>query len=414
MYLQQKIKNTNMKVFRAEHLRDGNFTRVNNGLLDGHLSSDAAIMLIFILSLPEDWYFNIEFVANNFNWSTSKVSKLIKELKEKGHMKSHQTRFKNGDFGECFYEVFEKSNEAQTKINKPNVKNGYTINGSTKNDATIEASKIKGAKTETLYFQGLNGNTKNGSTISDKHINTINTNTYINTIKPSEKIEPKKETPQPITEIKPLQKTQEVKQIENKLKDIGIQNTKYLFNNFSLDVIKRQIDYFAYKDEYKRTAGALVNAIKIDEEAPEEFKREMIRIEHNNYKHKYRHSFREFASNVGVNKTTLQDHFFWNITDALNEIGLLDTNNSAQNQENKFKYDEEKFKTLEARIQKCLTDITYTDFLTLVDDCLKTFSNVPQIDKKHIFKREILNGNINTFNYKKALSKFNLNKSEVI
>lgn len=223
-----------------------------------------------------------------------------------------------------------------------------------------------------------------------------------------------KETPKVITEIKPIQKTQEVEQIENKLKDIGIQNTKYLFNNFSLDVIKRQIDYFAYKDEYKKTAGALVNAIKIDEEAPEEFKREMIRIEHNNYKHKYRHAFREFASNVGVNKTTLQDHFFWNLTDSLNEIGLLDTNNSAQNQENKFKYDEGKFKTLEARIQKCLTDITYTDFLNLVDDCLKTFSNVPQIDKKHIFKREILNGNINTFNYKKALSKFNLNKSEVI
>lgn len=402
MYLQQKIKNTNMKVFRAEHLKEGNFTRVNNGLLDGHLSSDSAIALIYFLSLPDDWNFNPNVLGSHFSWGITKVKKVLKELTEKGHLKVTQIRKKDGSFTPAYYEFFEKSinTESANKFSR------CMENRSMENHTAVKQH-------QSTCLQGSNRSMENRSMdLHTTYNNTINTNTYINTIKPSEKIEPKKETPKAITEIKPIQKTQEVEQIENKLKDIGIQNTKYLFNNFSLDVIKRQIEYLPFRSY--QNAGVLHNAIKIDEVAPKEYFDYQEKQEQYRLKDKFKYLLKTFAygsSNIYEGK----ENFAFEFISRLDEIGLIETNNSVLNQENRFKFDEQKFNTLKSDIKTALTNITFTEFINFLEDSIKEFVSVHQLNRYRMdLKEKIQSDSINLLSIKKALLKFDLNKSEVI
>lgn len=221
-----------------------------------------------------------------------------------------------------------------------------------------------------------------------------------------------KETPLPVTEIKPIQKTQEVEQIENKLKDIGIQNTKYLFNNFSLDVIKRQIEYLPFRSY--QNAGVLHNAIKIDEVAPKEYFDYQEKQEQYRLKDKFKYLLKTFAygsSNIYEGK----ENFAFEFISRLDEIGLIETNNSVLNQENRFKFDEQKFNTLKSDIKIALTNITFTEFINFLEDSIKEFVSVHQLNRYRMnLKEKIQSDSINLLSIKKALLKFDLNKSEVI
>lgn len=91
---------------RAEH--NENFTRIQNQLItDVRISVEARGLMVFILSLPNDWSFSIRGIASQTGLGVSVVERLITELKKYGYAKSEIIRDKGRIVGSSweFYEI---------------------------------------------------------------------------------------------------------------------------------------------------------------------------------------------------------------------------------------------------------------------------------------------------------------------
>lgn len=67
--------------------RADGFTVINNELLtDARLSDGALRLLVFMLTLPDDWNFSLNGLAHVLNWPTRKVGRLVTELKGFGYI----------------------------------------------------------------------------------------------------------------------------------------------------------------------------------------------------------------------------------------------------------------------------------------------------------------------------------------
>lgn len=91
---------------RAEH--KDNFTRIQNQLItDGRISVEARGLMVFILSLPDDWSFSIRGMASLTGLGVGVVERLITELKKVGYARSEIIRDKGRIVGSSweFYEV---------------------------------------------------------------------------------------------------------------------------------------------------------------------------------------------------------------------------------------------------------------------------------------------------------------------
>lgn len=93
-------------IHRTEH-KDG-FLIVSPDILKSNLSEGAKIVLLFMLSLPDDWNFNINGLATCLNMSASKVGVRVKELQESGYITIKKNRNPNGKISSWYWDVYEK------------------------------------------------------------------------------------------------------------------------------------------------------------------------------------------------------------------------------------------------------------------------------------------------------------------
>ena len=80
---------------RAEHMK--NYTTAQNELIqDSRLSFEARALMVFMLSLPDDWSFSIKGLASQTGLAERKVMELVKELKKLGYIEQRSRRSSRG------------------------------------------------------------------------------------------------------------------------------------------------------------------------------------------------------------------------------------------------------------------------------------------------------------------------------
>ncbi len=93
-------------IHRTEH--KDSFLIVSPDILKSDLSEGAKVVLLFMLSLPDDWNFNINGLATCLNMSASKVGVRVKELQEAGYITIKKNRNPNGKISSWYWDVYEE------------------------------------------------------------------------------------------------------------------------------------------------------------------------------------------------------------------------------------------------------------------------------------------------------------------
>lgn len=135
-----------LMIFRAEH--NENFTRIQNQLItDIRISVEARGMMVFILSLPDDWSFSIRGIASQTGLGVSTVQKLIAELKKYGYAKSETIRANGRIVGSSweFYETpyIELPYTEKLYTEKPYTEKPYTVLPYTEKPCTVNEGTYK-------------------------------------------------------------------------------------------------------------------------------------------------------------------------------------------------------------------------------------------------------------------------------
>ena len=108
------------KIHRSKII--GNFTKVANDLIrDKNLTMQEKCILIFILSHPEDWSINRQYLYNSLPDSKGSIDTAFKSLTDKGYIHSHKIINEFGRFTGWYHEIFETPNLQKPNIGKPTV-----------------------------------------------------------------------------------------------------------------------------------------------------------------------------------------------------------------------------------------------------------------------------------------------------
>ena len=110
-----------------------NFTAVNNEFIrDEKLSWKAKGIIIYLLSLPDDWNLHLSELANHAKDGRDATNNGIKELIENGYCRRTEVRDTNGTFAGYNYEISDtKDFQPQTESpqeEKPQTENPFTDN----------------------------------------------------------------------------------------------------------------------------------------------------------------------------------------------------------------------------------------------------------------------------------------------
>lgn len=98
-------------IHRSNHKE--NFTRLDNSIIRNEDLTDSAFrLLIFMLSCTDDWNFSLKGLAYQLNWPERKVSRLVNELKKKGHIVQHINFDANGKFLPSTWDIYEEPVDA--------------------------------------------------------------------------------------------------------------------------------------------------------------------------------------------------------------------------------------------------------------------------------------------------------------
>ena len=115
------------------------FTIVDGAAInDAELSLEALGLLVRMLSLNEEWEFNIEGLISRFGIGRKTLLRCIKELKARGYLEINQVKNEAGKFSFREWHVYEVPRST---------KNGITENGNTKNGNTKNRNTEKGLLT---------------------------------------------------------------------------------------------------------------------------------------------------------------------------------------------------------------------------------------------------------------------------
>lgn len=97
-------------IVRSEHA-DG-FTVINNDLLrDFRLTDGAVRLLVFMLSMSDDWNFSTRSLASQFGVSESAIVSRVTELKRYGYIKTQKNTDRRGCFTSCTWVISEQPQE---------------------------------------------------------------------------------------------------------------------------------------------------------------------------------------------------------------------------------------------------------------------------------------------------------------
>jgi len=155
-----------MAIFRVQ--KKENFVVLDKGFLnDTRLSWKAKGLLAYMLSLPDDWSFNISNLASHSKCSRESTSNTIKELTKAGYIQKTQVRTNFGKFGNLELFVFE------TPRAKPYSKKPITVNPSPEKPTTEKQSLLSNDKSlNNNLLNNNNDDDKRGHSTGEKLINT--------------------------------------------------------------------------------------------------------------------------------------------------------------------------------------------------------------------------------------------------
>lgn len=105
-------------IHRAKH--DKGFLRVDYSTVrDETLSFEARGLLIFLLSMTDDWEFSIKGISRQTNTSERSVMRIIKELKEAGYITQEKRKDARGHFNSYTWHIYETAElrENRTSVN---------------------------------------------------------------------------------------------------------------------------------------------------------------------------------------------------------------------------------------------------------------------------------------------------------
>lgn len=102
---------------RSDHMN--NFTMAQNDLIqDDRLSLEARGLMMYILSLPDDWAFSVKGLANQCKVSEATVNRLVNELKACGYIVINKKQNKRGQFGAYEWDIIENAETVKNRTSE--------------------------------------------------------------------------------------------------------------------------------------------------------------------------------------------------------------------------------------------------------------------------------------------------------
>lgn len=155
-----------------------NFTQVSNELINHpHLSNNAKLLCIKILSLPSSWRVNTKYLANFLGLGVRATQKYLRELIDVGIFeKAQELDEKSAKYTQNFTIIFNSFEEEEKELNESNQspKNSVKENESMENDGfvkdanaqSMEKSQVKEGEKKPL--NGFNSHIYNKEFFSNK------------------------------------------------------------------------------------------------------------------------------------------------------------------------------------------------------------------------------------------------------
>lgn len=129
-----------MTTFRIN--KTDNFVVLDKGFLNNpEISWQSKGLLAYMLSLPNDWTFNIQDLTNRSKNGRDATKSIVKELQEAGYIQKEQARSERGKFGGTVFLVFETPNK-QPLTENPSPVNPATEEPLTENPSLINNNKL--------------------------------------------------------------------------------------------------------------------------------------------------------------------------------------------------------------------------------------------------------------------------------
>lgn len=120
----------------------GNFTQVSNELINHpHLSNNAKLLCIKILSLPETWRVNTKYLANFLGLSVRTTQRYLRELIDVGIFeKAQELDEKTAKYTQNFTIIFNSFDDEEKELNESfeSPKNSVKENESMENDGFVK------------------------------------------------------------------------------------------------------------------------------------------------------------------------------------------------------------------------------------------------------------------------------------
>lgn len=88
------------------------FTQISNAILrDPTLSDGAVRLLVYMLSMADDWSFSVKTLAAYFNVTTTTIMDRVMELKRAGYIVTSRTKNERGQFTASVWDIYETPTE---------------------------------------------------------------------------------------------------------------------------------------------------------------------------------------------------------------------------------------------------------------------------------------------------------------
>ena len=104
-------------IHRIDH--EDNFIIVSLEILKSDLSDGAVRLLLYMLSRPDDWDFNVKGLASCLGISTGAVSSRLKELQDLGFVTIKKSRTEKGKISSWTWDVYESPHSKNLNVVSP-------------------------------------------------------------------------------------------------------------------------------------------------------------------------------------------------------------------------------------------------------------------------------------------------------
>lgn len=146
-------------IHRTEH--NGDYTRIDNAVLrDKSISEGARSLLVYMLSMSDDWSFSINSLTSYFGLSKTTIVARIGELKRAGYLRTTQLKDHRGKFTTKTWDVFENPNAVVQKL-PCTEKTEHGKSGTRKNGNTVKMGIPKSEPIRTINIKNNQSNKNN-------------------------------------------------------------------------------------------------------------------------------------------------------------------------------------------------------------------------------------------------------------